>query len=210
MLENNLSNDEVVRTLKKKLRKSKEDLQSNLSIFEERLKHKESVINLKELSLTRMVEQVEGLRSERDSAERESGLLRRKLRALENRIDEIAKQLLESYETGAEEVAKRDKQLQSLRYSHKDEIENIKKQNQSSISQLRAELGNSMKTLTASISLKESEIGKLKSKLEKQKENLVHKDQQHDNVVKQLVLRLNKMIIAYEKKMIRYDILVYK
>ena len=74
------------------------------------------------------------------------------------------------------------------------------RQNQSSISQLRAELGNSMKTLTASISLKESEIGKLKSTLEKQKENLVHKDQQHDNVVKQLVLRLNKMIIAYEKK----------
>ena len=136
------------------MRKSKEDLQSNLSIFEERLKHKESVINLKELSLTRMVEQVEGLRSERDSAEKESELLRRKLRALENRIDEIAKQLLESYETGAEEVAKRDKQLQRLRYSHKDEIENIKKQNQSSISQLRAELENSMKTLTASISLK--------------------------------------------------------
>ena len=200
LLENNLSNDEVVRTLKKKLRKSKEDLQSNLSIFEERLKHKESVINLKELSFARMVEQVEGLRSERDSAEKESGLLRRKLRALENRIDEIAKQLLESYETGAEEVAKRDKQLQRLRHSHKDEIENIKKQNQSSISQLRAELENSMKTLTASISLKESEVEKLKSTLEKQKENLVHKDQQHDNVVKQLVLRLNKMIIAYEKK----------
>ena len=57
-----------------------------------------------------------------------------------------------------------------------------------------------MKTLTASISLKESEVEKLKSALEKQKEDLIHKDQQHDNVVKQLVLRLNKMIIAYEKK----------
>ena len=85
---------------------------------------------------------------------KESGLLRRKLRALENRIDEIAKQLLESHETGAEEVAKRDKQLQRLRHSHKDEIENIKKQNQSSISQLRAELENSMKTLTHPLALK--------------------------------------------------------
>ena len=43
-------------------------------------------------------------------------------------------------------------------------------------------------------------IEHLKEEIELNKLDLMKKDKEHDNVVRQLVKRLNKMIIAYEKK----------
>mgnify|MGYP003982933831 CR=1 FL=1 len=158
------------------------------------------MINLKEQSFSRAVEQADNLRNERNVAERESGLLRRKLRALEKRIDEVAKQLLESLESGAEEVAKRDRKLQQIKYSHNVEIENIKKQNISSFNKLKLEMEENMANITKLYEMKITEVEKLKEKGEFNENIAIKKDKEHDNVVKQLVTRLNKMIIAYEKK----------
>ena len=198
--EQKVSHEDTIRDLKKELRKANEKLTSETSRFEEHLKHKDSVINLKELSFERIVEQTDNLRNERDIAEREAGLLRRKLRALENRIDEVAKQLLESYESGAEEVAKRDKKIQQMKHSHNFEIESFKKQNSSSINKLKKEMEDNISKLMESNNIKDVDIEHLKEEIELNKLDLMKKDKEHDNVVRQLVKRLNKMIIAYEKK----------
>jgi hypothetical protein len=194
------SHEDALNDKKKELRKANERLKLDTNRFEETLKHKDSVINLKEQSFSRAVEQADNLRNERNVAERESGLLRRKLRALEKRIDEVAKQLLESLESGAEEVAKRDRKLQQIKYSHNVEIENIKKQNISSFNKLKLEMEENMANITKLYEMKNTEVEKLKEKVEFNEDIAIKKDKEHDNVVKQLVTRLNKMIIAYEKK----------
>eukprot|EP00943_MAST-04B_sp_MAST-4B-sp1_P002566 g2566.t1 len=195
-----VSHEDILNDKKKELRKANERLNLDTNRFEETLKHKDSVINLKEQSFLRAVEQADNLRNERNVAERESGLLRRKLRALEKRIDEVAKQLLESLESGSEEVAKRDRKLQQIKYSHNVEIENIKKQNFSSFNKLKVEMEQHIANITKLYEAKNTEVETLKKKVESSEANAIKKDKEHDNVVKQLVIRLNKMILAYEKK----------
>ena len=57
-----------------------------------------------------------------------------------------------------------------------------------------------MANITKLYEMKITEVEKLKEKGEFNEDIAIKKDKEHDNVVKQLVTRLNKMIIAYEKK----------
>ena len=65
---------------------------------------------------------------------------------------------------------------------------------------LKKEMEDNISKLMESNNIKDVDIEHLKEEIELNKLDLMKKDKEHDNVVRQLVKRLNKMIIAYEKK----------
>ena len=136
------------------------------------------------------------IRSERDLAERDSAVLRRKLSALEERVAEIAKQLLNALQSGAKEVAEREKKIIQMNSLHENKVKTLEKDKR----HIREHFENKISLLEEEIDRQNSKLSDLRKQLKSNEEKHGDRISKDQDLTDQLVQRLSQMICAYEKK----------
>jgi hypothetical protein len=189
------SYEETIAALRAELTSNETQYNQKLRAMEKRLQHVDSLLQIKETSGNRYSEQADSLRNERDVAERDSAVLRRKLKALEGRAEEIAQQLLDALRSGAKEVASMEEKIAELSEKHEQKVLALKTEH----SKTEAAFESKVNTLSLTVKRHKDEVNERTKRLE-ETEDIMHK----------LVDRLQKLAQAYELKDEQYKQLKIK
>ena len=190
------SYDDQIKQLEAGHKAQEDQVDARLRATQEQLDHAQSLLHMKEISVNRVSEQMEVLRSERDIAERDSAVLRRKLNALEERVTEIAKQLLDALQSGAKEVAEREKRIILLTSSHENKLKALEKDRHN----IREHFENEVSRLETEVEHQNSKLSELRDALKNANIADTKRAENDQDLMNQLVKRLSKMIRVYEKK----------
>ena len=121
-----------------------------------------------------------------------------KIPRLVTHIDDNACMVLKGYYRSLLKDGDAVLDLMSSWVSHLPEDINYSKVSAQGMNKL--ELEANLSKIVKDCNKKDEEIANLQKKIQLHKQDSVKKEKEHDNVVEQLITRLNKMIIAYEKK----------
>ena len=190
------SYDDQIKQLEAGHKAQEDQVDARLRATQEQLDHAQSLLHMKEISVNRVSEQMEVLRSERDIAERDSAVLRRKLNALEERVTEIAKQLLDALQSGAKEVAEREKRIILLTSSHENKLKALEKDRHN----IREHFENEVSRLETEVEHQNSKLSELRDALKNANIADTKRAENDQDLMNQLVKRLSKMIRVYEQK----------